>query len=118
MNSIARRLVQLFCLSLLMCGGAYAQQLQGSINGTVTDSSGGSVAQATVKVRNLATNLDLTATTKNDDSYSLITLPIGTYAVTVTKDGFKVEEFTEILVRAGLTTTLNAQLLPGQISST
>jgi hypothetical protein len=118
MSFIARRLVLLFCLSLLIGGGAYAQQLQGSINGTVTDSSGGSVAQATVKVRNLATNLEQTATTKNDGAYSLIDLPIGTYGVTVTKDGFKVEEFTEILVRAGLTTTLNAQLVPGQISST
>jgi hypothetical protein len=119
MSFIARRLVQLFCLSLLIGGGTYAQQSQGgSVNGAVTDSSGGSVAQATVKVRNLATNLEQTATTTHDGSYSIIDLPIGTYSVTVTKDGFKVEEFTEILVRGGLTTTVNAQLVPGQVSST
>src|ERR1700676_4201664 len=99
MNSIARRLVQLFCLSLLIAGGAYAQKLQGSINGTVTDSSGGSGEKATVKGRNRATNLEQSATTKNDGSYSLYDLPIGTYSVSVTKDGFKTEEFTEILVR-------------------
>lgn len=118
MNISARRLIPLFCLSLLIGGGAYSQQLQGSINGTVSDSSGGSVAQAKVQVRNVATNLEQLATTKNDGSYSLVDLPIGTYAVTVTKDGFKVEEFTEILVRGGQTTTVNAQLQPGLVSST
>src|ERR1700676_305679 len=118
MSFIARRLVQLFCLRLLIGGGTYAQQFEGSINGTVTDSSGGSVGQATVKVRNLATNFEQTAGTKNDGAYSLIDLPIGTYGVTVTKDGFKVEEFTEILVRGGQTTTVNAQLQTGLVSST
>jgi len=57
----------------------YAQQTLGAINGTVTDSSGAVVAKATVKVRNTGTNLEQTATTKDDGSFSVPDLPIGTY---------------------------------------
>src|ERR1700741_5670233 len=41
-----------------------AQQTLGWIDGTVTDSSGGAVQDVTVKARNAATNLEVTARTK------------------------------------------------------
>ena len=65
---------------------------------------------ASVKVRNTGTNLEQTISTRNDGSFSVVDLPIGTYSVTVSKDGFKTEVFTQILVRGGLTTTVNASL--------
>jgi hypothetical protein len=42
-----------------------AQQTLGSINGTVTDSSGGVVQGARVKVHHVDTGLEQTATTKS-----------------------------------------------------
>lgn len=107
----------LVCL-LVFCSNSSAQQNLGSINGTVTDSSGGVISQATVKARNLATNLEQTAVTKSDGSYSIADLPIGTYRVTFSMHGFNSVEYTEILVRAALTTTVNAQLPTGTVSAT
>lgn len=90
-----------------------AQQTLGAINGTVTDSSGAVVQGATVRARAVATNLQVTAPSKNDGSFSLTDLPIGTYEVTFTKEGFQTAVFPQILVQGSRTATLNAQLKPG-----
>jgi hypothetical protein len=94
-----------------------AQQTLGSINGTVTDSSGGVVQGARVKVHHVDTGLEQTATTKNDGSFSIVDLPIGTYTVTLTKDGFKTEVHSTILVQGNRTTTVNGSLQPGEVST-
>jgi hypothetical protein len=117
-SSFSCRLLVVFLLAVFLSGSLPAQQNTGSINGTVTDSTGAAVPQAKVEARNVGTNLVQTATTRNDGSYSIADLPIGTYAVTVTKDKFKAEKFTEILVRGGLTTTVNSQLDPGHVFET
>jgi len=97
---------------------AKAQQTLGSINGTVTDSSGAVLGKVSVKVKNAATNLELSATTKDDGSYQLAALPIGKYSVTFSLAGFNNEEHSEILVQSGLTTTVNGSLRPGTVSAT
>src|SRR5579859_7883492 len=106
-------------LSLSFASGiAFSQQSLGAINGTVKDSSGAAVSGASVKMRNVATNLEQSARSKNDGSYSVVDLPIGTYVVTISKDGFRTEEHSQILVRGNLTTTVDASLQPGAVTST
>ncbi len=95
-----------------------AQQTLGWIDGTVTDSSGGVLQNVTVKARNTATNLEVTAQTKNDGSFHIADLPIGTYEVTFTKEGFKTANYPEILVQGNRTATVNAQLVPGAVTAT
>src|SRR5579863_1002113 len=97
---------------------AKAQQTLGSINGTVTDSSGAVLGKVSVKVKNAGTNLEVSATTKDDGSYQLAALPIGKYSVTFSLAGFNNEEHSEILVQSGLTTTVNGSLRPGTVSAT
>jgi hypothetical protein len=97
---------------------AIGQQTLGSLNGTVTDVSGAVVQKATVKIRNLATNLEVTAESKSDGSFSAVDLPIGTYGVTFTKDGFKTATYPQILVQGDRTTTVNAKLQPGAVATT
>src|SRR6266566_2021137 len=86
---------------------AQAQQTLGSINGTVTDVSGGVLGKVTVKIHNSATNLEITAVTKDDGSFLAVGLPIGKYSVTFSRDGFKKEvhdlAFTEFLTRSAMT---------------
>jgi hypothetical protein len=108
------------CLSLisLLMSSAQAQETLGSINGTVTDSSGATIHSATVKIHNLATGLEQTVTTKSDGSFNIADLPIGTYSVTFSRESFKTEVHPQILVQANRTTTINTTLQPGQISAT
>jgi hypothetical protein len=97
---------------------AIGQQTLGSLNGTVTDVSGAVVQNAAVRIRNLGTNLEVTAVSKNDGSFSAADLPIGTYEVTFSKQGFQTAIFPQILLQGNRTATLNAQLTPGHTSET
>ncbi len=106
----------IFCAWLPMA--TKAQQTLGAINGTVTDTTNAVVIKAAVQVKNLGTGLTVNATTQNDGSYNVANLPIGTYSVSISKQGFKTEVHSNILVRGNLTTTVNATLQPGEISST
>ncbi len=112
-----RSVLVVFASLLLAASSALAQQTLGSINGTVSDSSGGVVGKVAVKARNLGTNLTQTATTKDDGSFSIVDLPIGTYEVSFAKDGFKTEVHSQIIVQGGTTTTVNGSLQPGEVSS-
>jgi hypothetical protein len=102
------------CLSPLAVG----QQTLGSMNGTVSDASGAVVQNANVKMRAVATNLEVTATSKADGSFSIADLPIGTYEVTFTKAGFQTAIYPQIIVQGNRTATVNAKLQPGKVSST
>ncbi len=97
---------------------ASAQQTLGAITGTVTDPSGAVIADATVKAVNIATNLQVDAHTKANGAFSIPDLPSGTYRVTVTKDGFKTETHTKILVFGNRTTTVDTSLVVGSIGTT
>ncbi|MGB8061448.1 MAG: TonB-dependent receptor [Candidatus Sulfotelmatobacter sp.] len=97
---------------------AHAQQTLGSMNGTVTDSSGAVLPTAGVKARALATNLEVKAESKNDGSFSIADLPIGTYEVTFSKENFETSVYPQIVVQGNRTVTVNAKLTPGKVSST
>jgi len=97
---------------------ALAQQTLGAINGTVTDSSGAVVAKVNIKARALATNLELTAASTSDGSFSISDLPIGNYEVTFSKEGFQTAQYPQIIVQGSRTSTVNAKLNPGKVSST
>ena len=74
---------------LLFCGSlGKAQTFRGTILGTVTDSSGLAVADATVTVKNIDTGLVRATQTSADGSYTVTELPIGTYTVTISQAGF------------------------------
>lgn len=95
-----------------------AQQTLGSMNGTVTDSSGAVLPGASVKARAVATNLELTTQTKSDGSFSIADLPIGTYEVKFVKEGFEIADYPQIIVQGNRTATVNAKLKPGTVAST
>ncbi len=115
-------------IRLLLCGllllvslrwaPLHAQQVIGSITGTVVDASGAVVPDATVKAVNEATNLEVDVHTQGNGSYSIQNLPAGAYKLTFTKEGFEAETHTEILVNANRTTTVDGALRPGTVSQT
>jgi hypothetical protein len=102
----------------LLSALSFAQQTLGSMNGTVTDISGAIVQGAAIRARAVATNLEVTAQSKTDGSFSIADLPIGTYEVTFTKEGFERAVYPQIIVQGNRTATVNARLHPGATSST
>lgn len=60
----------------------------GTIQGTVSDEQGAVVAGATVEARNVATNFTRVFTTDSDGRFTFLSMPPGTYVVSVTKQGF------------------------------
>src|SRR6202049_4730802 len=97
---------------------ASAQQTLGSINGTVTDVSGAVVQGATAKAHSIATNLEVMAQSKSDGSFSITDLPIGTYEVSFIKKGFQTAVYPRIMAQGSRTSTVNAKLQPGAVSTT
>ena len=103
---------------IVAASNSNAQQTLGAINGTVADASGAVVQGAKVTIKNNGTNLELEKVTKGNGSFEFVDLPLGTYTVTFSRDGFKTEVHSQILVRGNLTTTVNGSLQPGAVSAT
>jgi hypothetical protein len=107
-------------LFLLMSGtlAVHGQTVYGSISGVVTDSSGAAIGGARVVAKNRATNLTVTAkSADNSGLYQINNLPIGTYTLTLSKEGFDSEEHTEVLVQADQSAPVSATLKVGSIST-
>src|SRR5207302_5661952 len=72
------------------CGRAAAQEVTGSVSGTVTDSKGGVVPNAKVTITNTDQQIMVrTLTTDEHGQYAAPLLPVGHYSVTVEIAGFK-----------------------------
>jgi hypothetical protein len=92
------------------------QQTLGGIVGTVTDVTGGVLPGVVVTVVDEGTHLTRTATSNDSGGYALQNLPIGTYTVTFSDQGFATDRFPGIVVQADRTITLPAQLKLGSVS--
>src|SRR5204863_3272544 len=68
-----------------------AQQTTATLLGTVTDSSGATVAGVVIKTANVATNALRETITDRSGSYSVPNLPPGSYRVSATKEGFQTQ---------------------------
>jgi len=106
------------CLSFVFMTSTQAQQTLGGITGTVTDTSGALVTDATVTAVNDQTSLTRTLMTSADGAYTFVNLPIGNYTLTFEHAGFETQKVPSILVQANRTATVNAQLKVGQVTQT
>jgi hypothetical protein len=96
---------------------AHAQQTLGGITGTVTDKTGSVLPETVVKIVAEQTQLTRTRKTNTNGSYDFVNLPIGTYALTFTHDGFESEKIPSITVQADRTATVNATLPVGKVGT-
>src|SRR5512138_841217 len=103
----------LLLLILVACQSSFAQTVVGRISGIVTDSSGAVIPNATVTVRNNATNLERTAVTDGEGFYTVTNLPVGSYTVAVEQKGFKKSVQTDNVLAADTRLTVNISLEPG-----
>src|SRR5437763_616015 len=112
----------LCCLTLgvLLWGlTAVAQESGGAtINGSVTDASGGLVTGAKVTATQTSTGAQRTTQTSSAGLYSLSALPAGSYDVSIGAAGFKQARFAAVPVSVGAVVTLDAHLEVGATMET
>lgn len=103
---------------LLTVPALHAQQTLGSINGTITDSTGAAIPDANVVVTNNGTELTRSAKSRRNGFFQILNLPIGTYRVQVQHFGFQRSSFAAIRVQQGLATTIPVTLKVGSTATT
>jgi len=90
----------------------------GSLSGTVTDSHGAVVPNATVVVTNLATNREYTVQTSDNGTFTVASLDTGLYTAAITAPGFKQTIVKNLKIDVGKTANLNSVLEVGQVTET
>jgi hypothetical protein len=95
-----------------------AQEPFGSIEGTVNDPQGAIVQNATVTVRNVATNATRTAQTNENGQYRVLQLQPGVYEVRAAAANFKQSILENIQVQVGQTAAVDISLQVGGANET
>jgi len=108
--SLSRWIAALALIALLSIY-ALGQLDTGQIAGIVTDPSGAVIANAVVKLHNLSTGMDRSATASSSGDYVVAALPPGSYEMTVSAPGFaEYRQPVEVTVGARLTTDIKLVL--------
>jgi Carboxypeptidase regulatory-like domain len=103
-------------LALLSSSGANAQQVFGSILGTVTDPSGGGVNNAKVTIDDVNKGTSFAVNTNESGNYSKGQLIPGTYRVTIEAPGFQKAVSNDIIVQVDQAARFDAALQVGNVS--
>ncbi len=86
------------------------------LQGTVTDSKGAVLPNATVTARNRSTSSERTTQTDSAGNYQFAALPVGSYSVEVKIQGFKTQLADQVTVEVAKTVVQNFQMDVGAIS--
>ncbi len=105
-------------VGLWIPAAAHAQTGAASLTGLVTDASGAAVPGATVTATDQATNVIYTGTSNESGSYTVSSLPVGTYVVTAELPGFKKSSTRPIAFEAKQVARLDFKLEMGAIAET
>ncbi len=89
-----------------------AQGVTSQLAGRVLDKQGSAVSGATVSIRNLETGFVRTTQTDEGGRYLATALPVGPYAVTVTKAGFQTASNVKVALNLGDAAPLTIRLAP------
>src|SRR5579864_4054400 len=112
-----RSLLYLLALLLFLPTLVFAQADTGTLTGTVKDTSGASVPDAMVTVRNTATGATRVVQTGSDGVYTVPGLPPALYDVTTSKAGFA-DYKAQATITVGSHVTLDVPLSVSQVSTT
>jgi hypothetical protein len=89
---------------------AQAQTFRGNLSGTITDSTGAALPEASVKLENPATGFNRTTTSSAAGEFFFAELPLGIYTITVSRPGFESRQVNNAEVAVSKTTNINVQL--------
>lgn len=107
----------LFCCFVTSAVVARAQQTLGSLNGTVLDSSGAAVPESTITVTDASIGITRTTKTQSNGFFQIFNLPVGTYKVQATHEGFDTTNLVGIGVQEAQAKTVSVTLKVGEITT-
>ena len=93
-------------------------QVGGSVSGTIKDPTGGVVPGATVALMNTTLGTQFNVVTDGQGLYSFPNVPVGSYDLTVTLEGFKPYKRTGLAINADSRLKVDATLEIGEQSET
>jgi len=120
---MTHKISRIGCLLVLLtiigiAARANAQTSLGQISGTITDTTGGAVAGASIKVTNVNTQ-DVRTISADQSGYFVATnLPIGDYSVEAANTGFRPERRDGVTITADAKVTTDFQLKIGSATAT
>jgi hypothetical protein len=100
-----------------LCAWSQSQSINGTIRGRISDQSGAAVAGGTIEVHNAATGFRRTAQSNDDGYYLIPNLPLGSYEVVITKQGFSTVKATGVRLEAGKEAVIDAPLKPATVET-
>ncbi len=113
------RLIWSCLLAMCVAGGILAQDITGTIEGSILDPSGAAVPNAKVSITNIDRNQVIrTITTDASGVYSAPLLPIGNYAVKVEAQGFKTDQRSGIVLNVNDVLKINLRMEVGALTET
>src|SRR6185503_15734245 len=102
-------------IAAVPCGAAAQGSFFTSLSGAVVDSQGGVIPGADVKVRNNGTGIENNAVTDANGTFTIPSLPGGTYSVTVSLQGFKTVTLTSVTLNAAVPANVKVTLQVGAL---
>src|SRR5258706_8448303 len=110
MNCSSLRIAMVLTTVVILSHLALAQTGTGSVNGTVTDSSGSAVPGATVNLTNVGTKIADQAKTNTAGYFVFINVRPGSYLLNVESQGFKKAQVPQFALDVNQTMTENLSL--------
>jgi Carboxypeptidase regulatory-like domain len=111
------RIFAALCLIVAVNGAeSPAQTPTATISGQVRDASGAAIPGVRVSAKNVETNLEREAVTGDNGDYTIPLLKIGSYQVSVEKQGFKKTVQTGVVLQVDQKARLDFTLQVGQVS--
>ncbi|MBS1828213.1 MAG: TonB-dependent receptor [Acidobacteria bacterium] len=103
-------------LLFLSSAVSWGQVDTATITGNLTDPSGAAIAGARVRAINTANGIDYRAVSGDSGVYVITALPVGTYDLEASGDGFQTMRRKAITLNAGTRAKVDVQLALGQVS--
>lgn len=119
MRSTLLKLIAVLAVSSVMflpC--LFAQTTTGDIKGTVTDQSGAAIPACALSLTDQATGAQRKTTSDSQGNFNFVQLPVGTYTLTASQQGFKKMSQKDLQVHVATVTTALMKLEVGAIAET
>ncbi|HXN24764.1 MAG TPA: TonB-dependent receptor [Candidatus Dormibacteraeota bacterium] len=110
------RIVGVTLLLLLSGIGSFAQSYYGGLRGIVSDPTGQAIEDATVKLKNEATNVERSVNTNSAGEYVFSSVDPGSYGITVSASGFKAMSRSAVTISTQQLLTLDFGVQMGSTS--